>query len=262
MADQTPASAQNVKALYQKIKGLFAPKSHTHTASEIGAAASTHYHNADAINAGTLPITRGGTGAGTAADARSALGAAASDHTHAMGDISGTLPISKGGTGATTAANARSALGAAASSHTHSNATQSAAGFMSAADKTKLDGISGGVGEFTEVITGPKTFSNGISIEGFNDGDIKFYVNVGDKFINIFMTVAADGHMIKVRAPSGYTFVPNYGSNRILYAEIRDQVVTFRSYSSEIQSDNSVGFTIYAGTSRYLVLFLEITPLS
>lgn len=55
--------------------------------------------------------------------------------------ITGTLPIAHGGTGATSAATARDNLGAAAESHSHSAATTSAAGFMSAADKTKLNGI-------------------------------------------------------------------------------------------------------------------------
>lgn len=43
----------------------------------------------------------------------------------------------------------RSAIGAAASSHTHSAATTSAAGFMSAADKTKLNGIATGANKTT-----------------------------------------------------------------------------------------------------------------
>lgn len=93
--------------------------------------------------------------------------AAPKDHTHDMGDFSGTVPVSKGGTGATTAANALTNLGLtataaelnkldglattkaelgyldgvtsnvqtqlngkAASNHTHSNASATAAGFL------------------------------------------------------------------------------------------------------------------------------------
>ena len=110
--------------------------------SDIGAAAASHTHAASAITSGTfnearlptISISKGGTGATTAANARTNLGitpanigAATTDHTHTLGNLSGTLPVSKGGTGATTAANARTNLGitpanigAAASNHTHS----------------------------------------------------------------------------------------------------------------------------------------------
>ena len=71
------------------------------------------------------------------------------------GNVTGTVAIANGGTGSTTAAGARTnlGLGTAATSntgdfatagHSHSNATTAAAGFMSAADKSKLDGIASG----------------------------------------------------------------------------------------------------------------------
>lgn len=72
------------------------------------------------VSEAVTPIERGGTGATTADDARTNLGAAASSHTHGAVDItSGTLspdrlptvPISKGGTGATNAASARTNIG-------------------------------------------------------------------------------------------------------------------------------------------------------
>ena len=89
------------------VPSTFKPASHTHTSSDLS---------------GTLPISKGGTGKTTAADARSALGitpanigAAASSHSHAVGDITGTLPIANGGTGATNAATALKNLGAMSS---------------------------------------------------------------------------------------------------------------------------------------------------
>lgn len=49
-----------------------------------------------------LPIANGGTGAGSASQALTNLGAAAKSHTHAVSDItSGTMPIARGGTGMT-----------------------------------------------------------------------------------------------------------------------------------------------------------------
>ena len=46
----------------------------TVTPANIGAAASSHNHSASNITSGTLPITRGGTGATTAEAARANLG--------------------------------------------------------------------------------------------------------------------------------------------------------------------------------------------
>ena len=77
---------------------------------------------------------------GNIALSASDVGAAASSHTHSASDItSGALPVSRGGTGATTASGARTALGAAASSHTHAAATTVSDGFLSAKDKARLD---------------------------------------------------------------------------------------------------------------------------
>ena len=54
---------------------------------------------ADCIT-GTLAVSHGGTGATTAANARTNLGAAASSHNHSAANItSGTLPLARGGTG-------------------------------------------------------------------------------------------------------------------------------------------------------------------
>ena len=89
--------------------------------------------DASTVSDGTLPVSHGGTGATTAADARTGLsvyskadmdtalaGKAAASHTHAAAtDLTGQVPIANGGTGASTAAGALSSLGAAASSHTH-----------------------------------------------------------------------------------------------------------------------------------------------
>lgn len=77
--------------------------------------------NAETVNlatsrvTGTLPISKGGTGATTAAAARTKLGLGTLATKSAVGldgsDVTGTLPVSKGGTGATTIAGILSALG-------------------------------------------------------------------------------------------------------------------------------------------------------
>ena len=101
------------------------------TASEIGAAASSHNHAASNITSGTLAVARGGTGITSNPSMLVNLGStsAASVFTASpRPGVTGTLPISRGGTGATTAAAARTALGAAASNHTHNYAGSSSAG--------------------------------------------------------------------------------------------------------------------------------------
>ena len=76
---------------------------------------AAHQHSASDISGGTIPVANGGTGAGTAAAARTNLGAAASAHNHHATDINaGLLPVANGGTGAGTAASARIGIQAAA----------------------------------------------------------------------------------------------------------------------------------------------------
>ena len=101
------------------------------TASEIGAAASSHNHSAANITSGTLAVARGGTGITSNPSMLVNLGSTSAASVFAASPrpgVTGTLPISRGGTGATTAAAARTALGAAASSHTHKYAGSSSAG--------------------------------------------------------------------------------------------------------------------------------------
>lgn len=76
------------------------------------------------------------------------------------------IPVTRGGTGKTTAADARAALGitpanigAAATSHSHNAATTSAAGFMSAADKTNLNTVVGRVNQSLNTTNSP-TFAS------------------------------------------------------------------------------------------------------
>lgn len=94
------------------------------TPTNIGAAPSSHTHDAGSIVSGLVSITRGGTGGSTPDAARQNLGitpqnigAAPTSHTHSAGNItSGVISIERGGTGASDAAGARANLGALATS--------------------------------------------------------------------------------------------------------------------------------------------------
>ena len=120
-------------------------KQRLHRKNASGAYDTIHFETSADMIVGSVAIANGGTGATTAANARTNLGitpanigAAASSHSHDASNItSGTLSIARGGTGATTAANARSTLGitpanigAATSSHNHS-ASQITSGTLS-----------------------------------------------------------------------------------------------------------------------------------
>ena len=102
-----------------------------------GATVSTNASSDDmvaAINSEVVPVTNGGTGATSAASARTNLGitpenigAAEEDHKHSAADITSgtmsasrlpTITVAKGGTGATTAAQARVNLGVDISAET------------------------------------------------------------------------------------------------------------------------------------------------
>lgn len=120
------------------------------TPAEIGAADTSHA--ADHATAGTDPITPASIGAASTTHASTHatagsdpitptdIGAATSGHTHATPAIHAATHAS-GGTDPVTPA----AIGAAATSHTHADVVAAgASGFMTGADKTKLNGIATG----------------------------------------------------------------------------------------------------------------------
>ncbi|WP_249283673.1 hypothetical protein [Ligaoa zhengdingensis] len=90
-------------------------------------------YQADGTGSGTVTSVNGKApdSGGEVTLAAADVGAAAADHTHTPASI-----------------------GAAASGHTHSAATTSAAGFMSAADKTKLNGVATGANNYVLPVAG------------------------------------------------------------------------------------------------------------
>ena len=134
------ANATDVEALETEVAGK-ADASHTHTQY----AAANHTHSDYVTN-------------DTYTDGMD--GKANATHTHAQSDITG-LATALSGKANTSHSHSDYALqtdldtlsdvvdGKAASGHTHTAATTSAAGFMSAADKTKLNGIATGANAYT-----------------------------------------------------------------------------------------------------------------
>ena len=118
----TLTSGEKLSTAFGKIKlaitnliNHIANKSNPHgvTAAQVNAAAKAHTHNASDINAGTVPVARGGTGAssfpdgalvrGTGGTSLNYLQGAGALYSPSTGEPQfGTLPISMGGTGVTT----------------------------------------------------------------------------------------------------------------------------------------------------------------
>lgn len=89
-----------------------APTAHTHAQSDITGLATALSGKANATHAhGTADVTGLADALATKADATHTHDYAESSHTHTVAQVSGTLPLTKGGTGATTAAAALTNLG-------------------------------------------------------------------------------------------------------------------------------------------------------
>lgn len=116
------------------------------------------------------------------AQALSNAGAAASTHTHNISDVSGLQNAldAKSASGHSHDINGVSGLqnaldGKSASGHSHSNASTSVAGFMSAEDKAKLDGLGEGVTETVPAVAQVSTITINTSAANDLDGD---YIDV------------------------------------------------------------------------------------
>lgn len=127
------SNAENAITLSQNSDGIFSISNNTksilfnstsNTLQYNDGANSYDFYHSNMI----IPLSNGGTGATTAAEALTSLGAAPVTHTHSASAITeGALALVNGGTGATTAIQARTNLGAAAESHTHGNISNTGA---------------------------------------------------------------------------------------------------------------------------------------
>lgn len=126
-------SAENAITLSQNSDGIFSISNNTksilfnstsNTLQYNDGANSYDFYHSNMV----IPLSNGGTGATTAAEALTSLGAAPATHTHSASAITeGALALANGGTGATTAIQARTNLGAAAENHTHGNISSTGA---------------------------------------------------------------------------------------------------------------------------------------
>lgn len=137
---------------WSKLKSRFdgkADASHVHDAGDItsGTFGASRIPNlaASKITSGTFGVSRGGTGKSSVTAGNYLIG----NGTSAMTEK--------------TPAEVLAHIGAAASSHGHDAATSSAAGFMSATDKAKLDGIASGANAYSHPASHPASMITGLA---------------------------------------------------------------------------------------------------
>lgn len=99
---QNIASGEKMGNILRKIRTaiaaftahLSAKNPHNISAEDISAAAKNHKHSANDVTTGIFPVSRGGTGAATATEAREKLGVAAKEHKHSADDLTGVVKTS------------------------------------------------------------------------------------------------------------------------------------------------------------------------
>ena len=153
---------------------------HTHTASEVGAADVAHSHVPADIGASAVghSHTPASIGAATAEHTHtpSAIGAATAEHTHSASDVGAsavghTHTASDVGASAVGHTHTPDEIGASASGHKHNDADISRSGFMSAADKIKMNSIDDNIGDVV-LIDRVYPYWCGDAFDEIDDGDI------------------------------------------------------------------------------------------
>jgi hypothetical protein len=215
--------------LWGKIKASFAAKSHSHAAGD--------------ITSGTLGAARGGTGETTLQNAANALinalgtGSASitnddvyiiTENNNATEDKYYRRPVSK----LWDYMKSKADSVYAALSHSHDNATQSAAGFMSSGDKTKLDKIAAYDNTSLRLRTGDQlhsillTSAGNIGLYEVKTAESDSWTNVGFAAINSASPRATDQKAAnKVLAtPNGSSGIPTMRA--LVAADLPDTYVS------------------------------------
>ena len=174
-----------------------------------------------------IAIKDGGTGATTASQALSNLGAAASIHNHTLSSsqIQGTLPISKGGTGAVSAENAIDNLGAAKKDHTHDFSSElitginpiSKGGTGAASEGDARSNL--GIGE--QLWSG--SWSEGqITVNNLTDYTM-YYLNISESntLVPVFRKLGS------LRGANGYFSINDYGHIFFFGAAVSGNTLTY-----------------------------------
>lgn len=126
------------------------------------------------------------------------------------GTTEGTNQFTYNATAAKTVNVTPSSIGAAASNHSHSSATTSAAGFMSAADKSKLDGIATGANK--------TTVDSSLSTTSTNP--------VQNKVINSSFSRIQPRYSFSTNDDAPYNYIHLFRiANKVNYSGIRTEVV-------------------------------------
>tara|TARA_A100001515_G_scaffold46005_2_gene36042 strand:- start:3345 stop:5342 length:1998 start_codon:yes stop_codon:yes gene_type:complete len=216
-----------------------------------------------AITAGTVPVTLGGTGATTASAARSALGvdAAGTDNSTAVTLASvtgnyltlsgqeitaGTVPVTLGGTGSTTASAARTALGLGTA------ATTAASAYATAAQGSTADSALQDVVSDTTPQLGGNLDVNGNSIVSVSAGNIAITPHTTGKIILDGLSwPTADGsagQVLKTDGSSNLSFVDQSGGGSTASIFEHDSTVSDSLAMASGKRRLYVGDTTFSGS--------------
>lgn len=170
--------------------------------------------------------------------------------------VTGTLPISNGGTGATSAADARTALGAAAASHTHNYAgSSSAGGAANSANKLAtartIDGISfdgsAAITHFGTCSTAAGTAAKTVSCAGFSlvaGARIAVKFTYGNTASEATLNVNGTGAKTIRAYSNGFARQPDFGSNSVVEFVYDGTYYVMPTAGSAVKVEDTIPITL------------------